>query len=97
MKLPRELIDVELAFSRLPHKPKEYVQDRIRARDVVAKLLADDDTFVYLRGHTRMEEGVMHALADVSTKAGLSWETLLGRLRREGAFHVKPIEAQHDD
>ena len=90
MKLPRELIDVELAFSRLPHKPTEYVQDRIRARgDAVAKLLADDDTFVYLCGHTRMEEGVMHALADVSTKAGLSWETLLGRLRREGRFHAE--------
>ena len=32
MRLPRELIDVELAFSRVAGKPKEYVQDRIRAR-----------------------------------------------------------------
>ena len=46
-KLPRELVDVELAFSRVPGTPKEYVQDRIRARkDAVARLLADEDCFV---------------------------------------------------
>ena len=49
MKLPRELIDVELAFSRAPDQAKVYVQDRIRARGAeVEEWLRDEDTFVYV-------------------------------------------------
>ena len=54
-------------FSRVPGRPKEYVQDRIRAQAAkVARLLADDDTFLYLCGHKRMEAGVLEALSDVA-------------------------------
>ncbi|MDQ6620163.1 MAG: benzoyl-CoA 2,3-epoxidase subunit BoxA, partial [Pseudomonadota bacterium] len=32
MKLPKEFIDINFAFSRVPGEPKRYVQDRIRER-----------------------------------------------------------------
>src|SRR4029453_15191587 len=32
MKLPREFIDINLAFSRVPGKARQYVQDLIRSR-----------------------------------------------------------------
>ncbi|MBL9112383.1 MAG: hypothetical protein JNM74_24060, partial [Myxococcales bacterium] len=86
----RELVDVELAFSRVPGKPKEYVQDRIRARrSDVARLLSDPDAFVYVCGLRKMEEGVLEAFAEVAEGAGLVWPELLERLRREGRFHLE--------
>lgn len=89
-KLPRELIDVELAFSRVPGVPKEWVQDRLRARaGAVAELLRDDDTYFYLCGHKRMEQGVLDALDEVCRGAGLAWPEVLDRMRREGRFHVE--------
>jgi len=90
MKLPKELIDVQLAFSRLADKPKEYVQDRIRACGAkLAKLLDDPNTFVYLCGHKQMEEGVEAALAEVCTARGLEWPKLREALRGHGRYHVE--------
>lgn len=89
-KLPKELIDVEFAFSRQPGKPKEYVQDRIRARQHdVASLLADPDAFIYICGHKEMESGVLGALAEVSASHGIPWEPHLQMLRTEGRFHLE--------
>jgi benzoyl-CoA 2,3-dioxygenase component A len=90
MRLPRALIDVELAFSRVPGRPKEYVQDRVRARgDDVARLLADDDTFLYVCGHKAMEAGVLEALADVCRTRGVSWDARREAMRAEGRLHVE--------
>ena len=45
MKLPKEFIDVNLALSRVPGKPRQYVQDAIRTRgDDVAAMLRSDET-----------------------------------------------------
>ena len=89
-KLPSSLIDVELAFSRLPAAPKEYVQDRMRRRgEAVADLLADEESFVYVCGHKRMEEGVMAALTDIGAQHGFVWADLRARLIREGRLHVE--------
>jgi len=90
MKLPKSLIDVELAFSREPDRPGEYVQDRMRARgDDLARLLADPDTYLYVCGHKRMEAGVLAALADICASHGLRWTDLQPRMRDEGRFHVE--------
>ncbi len=87
MKLPKELIDVQLAFSRVPGKPKEYVQDRMRAcRDKLARLLADDNTFVYLCGHKQMEEGVERAFSEICSS---DWAGLKEALRMQGRYHVE--------
>jgi benzoyl-CoA 2,3-dioxygenase component A len=89
-KLPKELIDVQMAFSRDPSFAKEYVQDRLRARaDKVAAWLADDECFVYLCGHKRMEEGVLAAFDEIARGCGLDWAALRDRMRAEGRFHVE--------
>ncbi len=89
-KLPRELLEVELAFSRVAGAPKQYVQDRLRARgEDVARLLASDEGFVYVCGHKRMEEGVTEALDEVCRAHGLDWPTLRASLAREGRLHIE--------
>jgi benzoyl-CoA 2,3-dioxygenase component A len=89
-KLPRELIDVQLAFSRVAGAPKEYVQDRMRVQgDKVAAWLQDEETFVYLCGHKRMEVGVMEAFSDICRARAIDWATLRDKLRREGRLHVE--------
>jgi benzoyl-CoA 2,3-dioxygenase component A len=90
MKLPKDFIDVNLALSRVPGEPRHYVQDRIRERgDIVAPLLANEDTYVYICGLKGMEQGVDAAFDDVCRAHGLSWQTLLPRLRQSGRYHVE--------
>jgi benzoyl-CoA oxygenase/reductase BoxA protein len=89
-KLPRDFIDVNLAFSRLPDQPKRYVQNLIRERgDDVAALLADARTHVYVCGLKGMEAGVVDALRDVCAAHGLDWDALLPALRDEGRLHIE--------
>lgn len=90
MKLPKSLIDVELAFSREAGRPKEYVQDRMRARaDDVLRFLRDDDSFVYICGHKRMEQGVLRVFEDICKERGLHWSLLFAAMRGEGRFHIE--------
>lgn len=89
-KLPKDFIDIHFAFSRTPGQPKRYVQDamRERAADLVA-LLKDPNTYFYVCGLKSMEEGVVLALHDVATQAGLDWETLGYALKKEGRLHLE--------
>ena len=88
-KLPPELMDTTLAFSRVAGQPRTYVQDRIRerARDV-AELLRGD-LFVYLCGLKGMETGVLDALEHACIQTGQHWPALHQRLVDEGRFHVE--------
>jgi benzoyl-CoA 2,3-dioxygenase component A len=89
-KLPAELIDVQLAFSRVPGRPREYVQDRMRASGAkVARLLADGNTYVYICGHKQMEQGVEDAFADLCSSSGRNWAQLREQLRAAGRYHVE--------
>lgn len=89
-KLPKDFIDVQMAFSRDPDTPKEYVQDRLRkCGEAVVDLLKDDNTFVYLCGHKRMEDGVDEALAEVCRDHDLDWSSLKPNLVRSGRYHVE--------
>jgi len=89
-KLPRSLIDVQLAFSRLADKPKAYVQDRMLAcGEKLARLLADENSYVYICGHKQMEDGVEKAFARIGKAHGLDWEVLRDRLRASGRYHVE--------
>ena len=90
MRLPKELVETELAFSREPDVPRAYVQDRLLARrDAVADLLADEDAFVFLCGHKRMEKGVFEAMEEIASGRGLDWPALMQRMRQEGRLHVE--------
>ncbi len=89
-KLPKDFIETHLAFSRTPGQPKRYVQDamRERAADLVP-LLKDANTYFYVCGLKSMEEGVLLALRDIATAAGLDWATLGAALQREGRLHLE--------
>jgi len=90
MKLPRDFIDINLAFSRVPGTPKQYVQDLIRVRggDVV-RHLQNDQCFVYVCGLKGMEEGVTEAFRDVCRQQGQDWDALLSVLRESGRYHLE--------
>ncbi|MCF8149640.1 MAG: benzoyl-CoA 2,3-epoxidase subunit BoxA [Burkholderiaceae bacterium] len=89
-RLPKEFIDINLAFSRVAEQPRQYVQDLIRARsDEVVRLLRDDNTYLYLCGLKGMESGVDEAFADICKNHGLDWKTLHDELLRQGRYHIE--------
>ncbi|MBT2335746.1 benzoyl-CoA 2,3-epoxidase subunit BoxA [Variovorax paradoxus] len=88
--LPKDFIDINLAFSRTPGQPKRYVQDLMRERAAdLAALLKDGSSHFYVCGLKSMEEGVVLALRDVAKDAGLDWDTLGAALKREGRLHLE--------
>jgi|SRR5579872_940636 len=90
MKLPKEFIDVNLAFSRVPGQPKRYVQDLIRERSCgVIQLLRDEDAYIYICGLKGMEDGVDLAFRDVCRQHGLDWGTLRPMLLAQNRLHVE--------
>jgi benzoyl-CoA 2,3-dioxygenase component A len=90
MNLPKDFIDVNLAFSRTPGQPRRYVQDLMRERAAdLAGLLKDPNTFFYVCGLRSMEEGVVLALQEVARDAGLAWDDLGPTLQREGRLHLE--------
>ena len=89
-RLPKEFIDINLAFSRIPGQPRQYVQDLIRHRaDEVLRLLRDENTYVYLCGLKGMETGVDQAFSDICSRDALNWNTLQAELLRQGRYHVE--------
>jgi benzoyl-CoA 2,3-dioxygenase component A len=90
MKLPRDFIDINLAFSRVPGKPKQYVQDVIRERaDKVASMLRDENCYIYICGLKGMEAGVNEAFADVCRSHGMDWSKVLDDLKQTSRYHVE--------
>jgi benzoyl-CoA 2,3-dioxygenase component A len=88
--LPKDFIDINLAFSRTPGQPRRYVQDLMRERAAdVAALLADRNSHFYVCGLKAMEEGVVLALREIATQGGLAWEALAADLKREGRLHLE--------
>ena len=90
MKLSKDFIDINFAFSRVPGVPKTYVQDRIRERgEKVAQMLQNDDCYVYICGLKGMEEGVVAAFRDVCRERGLDWDALKPQLLAKSRLHIE--------
>ena len=88
--LPKDFIDINFAFSRTPGQPKTYVQDAMRSRAAdVARLLADPNSHFYVCGLKSMEEGVLLALRDIASQAGLNWDEIGAAHKREGRLHLE--------
>jgi benzoyl-CoA 2,3-dioxygenase component A len=88
--LPKDFIDIELAFSRTPGQVKRYVQDAMRDRSAdLALLLRDPNAFFFVCGLKAMEEGVLMTLRDVAVQAGMDWESLGATMKREGRLHLE--------
>lgn len=90
MNLPRDFIDINLAFSRTPGAPRRYVQDLMRERaNDVAAMLGDRNTHVYVCGLKGMEQGVLDALREISDAHGTAWEPRWRELKSEGRLHFE--------
>ena len=89
-KVPKTLLDQELVFSRLPDKPKEYVQHRMctRAADLAA-LLKRESTYIYVCGLRGMEAGVEAAFERICREHSIPWESCRATMRQEGRFHIE--------
>jgi benzoyl-CoA 2,3-dioxygenase component A len=88
--LPKDFIDINLAFSRTPGQPKRYVQDLMRERAAdLAELLADPNAYFYVCGLKAMDEGVVLALRDIAQQSRLHWPALGAALKREGRLHLE--------
>ncbi len=89
-KVPDSLLKTHLVYSRVDGQPKEYVQDRIAAEeDVVAEMLADPTTHIYICGLRGMEEGVDKAMTNIAESIGHQWVALRDVMRDEGRYHVE--------
>ncbi|MFK7858235.1 MAG: benzoyl-CoA 2,3-epoxidase subunit BoxA [Granulosicoccus sp.] len=89
-KIPDTLLHKHLVFSRLPDQPKEYVQDRMRVEeDIVAEMLQDQNTYVYICGLKSMEQGVEEAFTNIAESIGQPWQTLRDAMREDGRYHVE--------
>ena len=90
MKLPKDFIDINFAFSRAQGQPKTYVQDRIRERaERVVQMLQDDDCYIYLCGLKGMEGGVIDAFRDICRAHGLDWDALKPQLLAKSRLHIE--------
>ena len=88
--LPKDFIDINLAFSRTAGQTKRYVQDLMRERAAdLAALLADPNAHFYVCGLKAMEEGVVLALRDVAAKSGLNWDHVAADLKKQGRLHLE--------
>ena len=88
--LPKDFIDINLAFSRTAGQPKRYVQDLMRERAAdLGELLKDANSHFYVCGLKSMEEGVVLALRDAAERAGLAWERIGPALKAEGRLHLE--------
>ena len=89
-KVPARLLDQFLCYSRVPGAPKTYVQDRIRLEsELLANLLREPATHVYICGLKGMESGVDEAFADVCRRATTDWAALKTEMRASGRYHVE--------
>jgi benzoyl-CoA 2,3-epoxidase subunit A len=89
-KLPDDLIDKELVFSREEGQPKEYVQDRMmkRAGDI-ADFLADENTYIYVCGLKQMEIGVNESMHAICRSHGIDWNEKSRQMRQQGRLHIE--------
>ncbi len=89
-KVPETFMKKLFAFSRLKDEPKQYVQDKLRdSQDLVAPLLGDANTHIYVCGLKAMEPGVDEALSDIARTAGLDWASLRTAMREDGRYHLE--------
>ncbi|MCL4765626.1 MAG: benzoyl-CoA 2,3-epoxidase subunit BoxA [Hyphomicrobiaceae bacterium] len=89
-KVPASLLEQHLVYSRVPGRPKEYVQDRMRAEaGRIASLMGSEQTHVFICGLKGMEAGVDEALADICRSHGHDWPQLKPLMRGSGRYHVE--------
>ena len=89
-KIPSDMLQQYLVFSRMPGEAKEYVQDRMRREaNLVAEMLQDTNTYIYICGLKSMEAGVEAAFDAIAKTLGQDWTYLRDTMREDGRYHVE--------
>ena len=89
-KVPAALLTRHLCYSRVPGKPKTYVQDRMRAEaGALGALLQQPGTHVFICGLKGMEDGVDDAIGEIGRSSGFDWASLKPEMRNCGRYHVE--------
>lgn len=89
-KVPEELLEKYLVYSRVEGEPKRYVQDALRENhEQIAALISDPDACIYICGLKAMEEGVDQALAEIASGIDLDWKALRDIMRADGRYHIE--------
>lgn len=89
-KVPQNVLEKHLVFSRLPGQPKEHVQDRMaKEGERLAALIANPLTHIYICGLRGMEQGVDQVFTSVAESLGLNWRDLSETMRGEGRYQVE--------
>ncbi|HLW92121.1 MAG TPA: benzoyl-CoA 2,3-epoxidase subunit BoxA [Roseiarcus sp.] len=88
--VPEKFLAKRFAYSRLPGAPKTYVQDVMRGeQELIAELIAQPNTHIYICGLKGMEQGVEAALDEVCRRAAIDWAILRASMRQNGRYHVE--------
>ncbi len=89
-KVPANVLEQHLVYSRLADADKEYVQDRMRSHgESLAELLCSERTHIFICGLKGMENGVDEALADICRRQRLAWNEIKPAMREQGRYHVE--------
>jgi benzoyl-CoA 2,3-epoxidase subunit A len=89
-KVPTSILTQHLCYSRVEGQPRVYVQDRIREEAaMLAPILKQPATAIYICGLKGMEAGVDEAFDQVCSVAGLDWQALKAEMRASGRYHVE--------
>ncbi|GLR65439.1 hypothetical protein GCM10010909_01170 [Acidocella aquatica] len=88
--LAQGFLDLNLAFSRVPGQRKQYVQQLLGLRhELVAQMLVDGNSYIYLCGLKGMEAGVLEAFAAICAQHGLPWDKIGAELKAAGRLHIE--------
>lgn len=83
-------LDLNLAFSRVANRPKQYVQDLLIARhETVIQLLTSPHCCIFLCGLKGMETGVMQAFQTICERHDRSWPDLKQDLLASQRLHIE--------
>ena len=89
-KVPDDLLQKHLVYSRVEGKPKRYVQHELRDNSAaIAQFLKDPNAHIYICGLKAMEDGVESALSEIATSAELQWLSHRDAMREDGRYHVE--------
>ncbi len=89
-KVPQELLEQHLVFSRLPDRPKEICAGPHARRSGHPCPVAGETHHPSVRLRPQgPRAGVEEALSDIAAGAGLDWPTLRAAMREEGRYHVE--------
>jgi benzoyl-CoA 2,3-dioxygenase component A len=90
LKVPQTLLTKRFAYSRIPGEPKTYVQDAMRREQtLIADIVENPATHIYICGLKGMEQGVDAAFNDICRGAGITWEDLRASMRQAGRYHIE--------